>query len=324
MISSTDASIQPNNSDDHRQDRYVDHWLPEINSPSLSITMLSLAQDKKDNSEAVNSANSAYELVAKEWKPTIPAFAPTPASILAVIGEKDEEQMDFSYLDTIKSTGYADPNGPDTNLSLSILPATQHPPQQHGEVTTKEMLDHLGFDFDFATDPEIGDINNASLFSIYDKIVNLTSDCLLPAPTSPEAPTQMQQQHQQRQRQQWQKEVEDYQQVGVGKSASLGMRVRQRRSSITSLLTKRPIRSNNVGDAILANPTVTVSKGEQVIQVDNEVPAAEPAMSATPAAHAVSSASAVSALSVAEAQADAKLDEGKSEEHTAASASSSA
>ncbi|KAJ2395966.1 hypothetical protein GGI05_001341 [Coemansia sp. RSA 2603] len=168
-------------------------WLPELNSPKLEIAL--------PTTDAANTAAPAQppeQPAPQTDSPQIDVESLRPASIAS-----SDVAADYYYhLESVRSAASAelshatesvDAHDPVAlHLSRPATPRAREP----DTVDSQTMLDHLGLDFDFTSDPAINDIASAPLFTMLAQplplppLADSRPDATNPAQVVPEEPQQ--------------------------------------------------------------------------------------------------------------------------------------
>ncbi|KAJ2778727.1 hypothetical protein GGI15_004090 [Coemansia interrupta] len=213
-------------------------WLPELNSPKLDIALLPADSAKAaDNTLATHSANPVPppEQAASETDISQNDAASVASSDLAAdyyyhLESVRSAEADAGHLGAAGSQATESVDAQDPVALHLSRPAT--PQDRVSDVAdTQTMLDHLGLDFDFTSDPAINDISSAPLFTM------LAQPQPPPAESCPDAcdpsvqtPDESQHHHHQQQK------------------------PRTRRSSIASMLMRRASRCIDSGGPAIDSP----------------------------------------------------------------------
>ncbi|KAJ2870871.1 hypothetical protein FB639_004556, partial [Coemansia asiatica] len=217
-------------------------WLPELDSPKLSIALPPIDKDPEPSPQAdaqpasfdanddvaKQPSDAAVAIVAKDAAAEIPAPASdAPAASLDItsVSAASSNAADYYYhLDSLRSDSSAVLAAPSKSPSSLAISANDDDvqedtfvPEPQDPVNMQNVLDHLGLDFDFATDPAIEDINATPLFTLPSSGNSGSQDKLM-SHLDPES--------------QQKRPV-------AAEPASSGIKTRVRRSSIASMLIRR-------------------------------------------------------------------------------------
>ncbi|KAJ2587894.1 hypothetical protein H4R99_007992, partial [Coemansia sp. RSA 1722] len=242
-------------------------WLPELDSPKLSIALPPVDRDPEPPQAVVNEITQSSKAADTKAVAVAPASeapaasqdATSPSSASSVAG------ADYYYqLDTIKSESsvasenlYENPTEElhgESPKALSLA-ETHVPlaPAPRSDVDMQTMLDHLGLDFDFASDPAIDDINATPLFAMPPSV----AECAQPECESQhDLDLASQQPHQTRP-------------ALTDAPSSSGAKARVRRSSIASMLIRRTSKCfDSIGSGTASDsPVAKEQKPETLSQV---------------------------------------------------------
>ncbi|KAJ2699060.1 hypothetical protein FB645_005440 [Coemansia sp. IMI 203386] len=245
-------------------------WLPELDSPKLSIALPPVVRDPEPPQAAVNEImqpseaadTKAVAVALASEAPAASQDAASPSSASSVAG------ADYYYqLDAIKSESSVVPENPYENPTEELhdeppkalsLAETHAPlaPAPRSDVDMQTMLDHLGLDFDFASDPAIDDINATPLFAMPPSV----AECAQPECESKhDLDPASQQPHQTRP-------------ALTDAPSSSGAKARVRRSSIASMLIRRTSKCfDSIGSSTASDsPVAKEQKPEAQSQVQPE------------------------------------------------------
>ncbi|KAJ1796967.1 hypothetical protein LPJ59_003426, partial [Coemansia sp. RSA 2399] len=213
-------------------DQLSSSWLPEFDSPGISLDMTSLsvhgddvsAPKKPDDCASAKSRSS--ELPAE---PQSQASTASPQPPTAPSPKKQKQcQSDADIpLSAAVHDSVADPAA-GTSTSTSDDASVAEP--------TASVVDHYGLTFTFTTDPEIDAIATSPLFSIATPSASSSPEVDQPQPE--DVATQQQQQQQQ-------------------PDTSGGRRLKSRRASIASMLMRRSVVSKPVDATSIASKSTT-------------------------------------------------------------------
>ncbi|KAJ1812656.1 hypothetical protein LPJ56_005422, partial [Coemansia sp. RSA 2599] len=156
----------------------VSSWLPELNSPKLSIALPPIGGDSDalqtdapataHGDADIDGSKKASDAVV-DAKPD--AAAPAASQDIVSASVASSNAADYYYhLDSVTSEASValedPPKAPSVAEPSTDVQEAPSVSESHGEVDMQTMLDHLGLDFDFASDPAIDDINATPLFAI--------------------------------------------------------------------------------------------------------------------------------------------------------------